>query len=105
KNTADIDLEAALKDRVWSFGREGDSRPIAEAIELRPGGNIGGYRNPNEHQWRIHDGAVEFLNTDGIATTRFFPVSSPPGAPLTLRGGFLGKPPGIVHVLAEKWKK
>lgn len=97
-SAAATDLQLALIGRAWQFCR-GDGTVIAPRIRLRRGGEIEPPQHANEHAWRIHQGALEFVNPRGAVSCRFDDVNVADNT-MTLQGPFVWKA-GVTHVLKE----
>jgi hypothetical protein len=91
--------ELELVSRLWQFGR-GNGTVICPQMRLIRGGEISPRQHHNESSWRVHDNALEFLNSKGAVTCRFDDLSIGEQGTMTLKGRFK-LIPGVVHVLQE----
>ena len=98
-SASEADFELAVLGRAWQFGR-GDGSVIARHIRLRRGGDITPRQYRNEHAWRIHDGALEFANPEGVVTCRFDTVGRDERGGMVLQGQYRLKA-GVTHILRE----
>lgn len=96
----DLSLERLMKERLWTFGGAASDEVFASQIAFESGGWFKGYSHENEHSWRVKAGAVEFLNRQGIVTTRFDNVSRVDGK-IALEGRFRSSSEVFLNKLAE----
>jgi hypothetical protein len=91
----------AVLGRTWRFGHI-DGSILAPHMRLSHDGRIIGYTNSNEATWRLHEGHVELLDTQGLPTTRFDSITRTDSGTYELRGRHLGAAKdGAIHVLSE----
>ena len=98
-DAGDGGLERAVLERLWQFGR-GDGSVIAAHVRLVRGGYVTGHRQRNESAWRVHQGALEFLNPEGEVTCRFDTVEVDERGTMALSGAFRRKA-DVTHVLRQ----
>ncbi len=83
----DFSLERLLKGRAWTFGNVDSKVIVSSRLILQAGGHLQGYHHQNESSWRVKSGALEFLNDDGVVSTRFDRMSESDGL-YTMEGRF-----------------
>lgn len=59
----------SILTNIWKFGPSPDHR--VGDIVFREDGRVGGYRHASHYAWKVEDGCLEVLSTDGIPTSRF----------------------------------
>ena len=98
-SAGDAELEIAVLGRVWRFGR-GDGSVITPHLRLLRGGELRPRQHRNEHAWRIHQGALEFITPEGHVTCRFDTVGTAERGAMALQGSFR-LISGVTHTLRE----
>jgi virginiamycin A acetyltransferase len=80
--------EADIIDRVWTFGlTNGDL--FGRNVVLEKGGRVLHYDSPNERCWRVENGQLVLIATDGTPSCRMRAVPSTDPARLWLEGQHL----------------
>lgn len=75
----DLTLERLMKERLWSFGKQGSEGTFASEMAFESGGWLKGFSHDSEQTWRVKAGAVEFLNKNALVTARFDVLHSADG--------------------------